>query len=105
ADVCCSALALYRLVLAGRRAGSGGIWQSLAGSFAVSAYATPASRWLITPADSSVARDPAPAEGSAAPIKVGHSDVQKLREAAEDARRWDSKYGGGDWRSSMVPEC
>ncbi|EFL01456.1 sporulation associated protein, partial [Streptomyces sp. SPB78] len=21
------------------------------------------------------------------------------------ARRWDSKYGGGDWRSSMVPEC
>lgn len=31
--------------------------------------------------------------------------MSKLREAAEDARRWDSKYGGGDWRSSMVPEC
>ena len=30
-------------------AGGGGIWQSLAGSFSVSAYATPASRWLITP--------------------------------------------------------
>lgn len=44
-------------------------------------------------------------EGTGAPLKVGHSDVQKLREAAEDARRWDSKYGGGDWRSSMVPEC
>lgn len=100
-----SATDLYRLDLAGRRAGSGGIWQSLAGSFAVSAYATPASRWLITPADSSVARDANPSEGSGAPIKVGHSDVQKLREAAEDARRWDSKYGGGDWRSSMVPEC
>jgi hypothetical protein len=100
-----SATELYRLDLAGRRAGSGGIWQSLAGSFAVSAYATPASRWLITPADSSVARDANPCEGSGAPIKVGHSDVQKLREAAEDARRWDSKYGGGDWRSSMVPEC
>ncbi|MFJ8360807.1 MFS transporter [Streptomyces sp. NPDC093984] len=100
-----SATELYRLDLAGRRAGSGGIWQSLAGSFAVSAYATPASRWLITPADSSVARDPVPGEESGAPIKVGHSDVQKLREAAEDARRWDSKYGGGDWRSSMVPEC
>ncbi|MEU6509203.1 MULTISPECIES: MFS transporter [unclassified Streptomyces] len=100
-----SATELYRLDLAGRRAGSGGIWQSLAGSFAVSAYATPASRWLITPADSSVAREAGSAEGSAAPIKVGHSDVQKLREAAEDARRWDSKYGGGDWRSSMVPEC
>lgn len=43
-----SATELYRLDLAGRRTG-GGIWQSLAGSFAVSAYATPASRWLITP--------------------------------------------------------
>ncbi|UUU23233.1 MFS transporter [Streptomyces sp. DSM 40750] len=100
-----AATELYRLDLAGRRAGSGGIWQSLAGSFAVSAYATPASRWLITPADSSVAREAGAAEGSGSPLKVGHSDVQKLREAAEDARRWDSKYGGGDWRSSMVPEC
>ncbi|MFJ3668133.1 MFS transporter [Streptomyces sp. NPDC090106] len=100
-----SATELYRLDLAGRRAGTGGIWQSLAGSFAVSAYATPASRWLITPADSSVAREVGPDGGAAAALKVGHSDVQKLREAAEDARRWDSKYGGGDWRSSMVPEC
>ncbi|MEV7427636.1 MULTISPECIES: sporulation protein [unclassified Streptomyces] len=148
-----TATELYRLDLAGRRAGSGGIWQSLAGSFSVSAYATPASRWLITPADSSVARDASVAEaargahgaanggqgqhnGQAAPnghggadakpgdakadgknaeakgaeaagevLRVGHSDVAKLREAASDARRWDSKYGGGDWRSSMVPEC
>ncbi|WP_149184023.1 sporulation protein [Streptomyces sp. TRM49041] len=178
-----SATELYRLDLAGRRAGGGGIWQSLAGSFAVSAYATPASRWLITPADPSVERrvtraetadgaatgtgtgpgqGPGPggsgpggagadtgagaaavgkaaggppgaaANGAGAPAgstaattgavvttpvatvdepppeghaRVGHSDVAKLREAAEDARRWDSKYGGGDWRSSMVPEC
>lgn len=170
-----SATDLYRLDLAGRR-GGGGIWQSLAGSFAVSAYATPASRWLISPVDGSVAREPAPpreavaprepvadtapaapAQGptasptpsstglpaqssgetphappapppapgpgpvpvpvlatvpaagavlaDASPQRVGHSDVTKLREAAEDARRWDSKYGGGDWRSSMVPEC
>ncbi|MFC9245043.1 sporulation protein [Streptomyces sp. NPDC057136] len=130
-----SATDLYRLDLAGRR-GGGGIWQSLAGSFSVSAYATPASRWLITPADSSVARDSTAAEAAilgapgaqgalgahgahagvpvqpgpdsvsdASPLRVGHSDVSKLREAAQDARRWDSKYGGGDWRSSMVPEC
>ncbi|MER5205046.1 MFS transporter [Streptomyces sp. NPDC002825] len=106
-----SATDLYRLDLAGRRAG-GGIWQSLAGSFAVSAYATPASRWLITPADPSVEREvprPVAGTGTAAAasehVRVGHSDVAKLREAAEDARRWDSKYGGGDWRSSMVPEC
>ncbi|MFI6862264.1 sporulation protein [Streptomyces sp. NPDC050421] len=197
-----SATELYRLDLAGRRAGSGGIWQSLAGSFSVSAYATPASRWLISPADPSVARasttavaailgkhstqgaqgaagaqgassargvplppgslgpeggsgsgpaqdaskqstatapghraaagpgtslmtghgtTPAPGHGlsipvqpgpdsahsapDVSPLRVGHSDVSKLREAAQDARRWDSKYGGGDWRSSMVPEC
>ncbi|MFE9727552.1 sporulation protein [Streptomyces sp. NPDC005794] len=132
-----SATDLYRLDLAGRR-GGGGIWQSLAGSFAVSAYATPASRWLITPADPSVARDPTAAQAAilgteGAPgaqggvpvqpgpdtaggggsgggvdgllLRVGHNDVAKLREAAQDARRWDSKYGGGDWRSSMVPEC
>ncbi|MFD7629317.1 sporulation protein [Streptomyces sp. NPDC059851] len=195
-DAVRSATDLYRLDLAGRRGGGGGIWQSLAGSFSVSAYATPASRWLISPADSSVAREPAapgpaaaargasgpavpavpptssgsgsgsagvsaaasastaaptanpasvsasvpvpaaaaglssppasavvPATASgetshappvvptvlgvsdASPQRVGHSDVSKLREAAEDARRWDSKYGGGDWRSSMVPEC
>ncbi len=194
-----SATELYRLDLAGRRAGSGGIWQSLAGSFSVSAYATPASRWLISPADPSVARastaavaailgthgtqgargatgaqgassapgtsllsgahgqssgsgsapgqdasgqptatapgrhasaasgtSPLPGHGAqpspghslsipvqpgpdsahdVSPLRVGHSDVSKLREAAQDARRWDSKYGGGDWRSSMVPEC
>ncbi|GAA2967708.1 MULTISPECIES: sporulation protein [Streptomyces] len=134
-----SATDLYRLDPAGRR--GGGIWQSLAGSFAVSAYATPASRWLITPADPSVARDSTAAQdallgtqgapgahgaassagmsagvpaqpgpdtapdASASLLRVGHSDVAKLREAAQDARRWDSKYGGGDWRSSMVPEC
>ncbi|MGW1842629.1 sporulation protein [Streptomyces sp. NPDC001966] len=201
-----SATELYRLDLAGRRAGGGGIWQSLAGSFSVSAYATPASRWLISPADATVERDakaagapafdsqgargahsgagaqsppgkaaqsttavppgasaalnaqaartalgtlgalgtrqapaipaqprpeaaPAPVSTSVpapeststtiitttgatsgpasdiSPLRVGHSDVSKLREAAQDARRWDSKYGGGDWRSSMVPEC
>ncbi|MER7411726.1 MULTISPECIES: sporulation protein [Streptomyces] len=145
-----SATDLYRLDQAGRR-GGGSIWQSLAGSFSVSAYATPTSRWLITPADSSVARhvehledaggsrahavngaaggpDPvderdgddgedlggrdsrqerngqADAAGPAL-LRVGHADVSKLREAADEARRWDSKYGGGDWRSSMVPEC
>ncbi|MGP4113660.1 MFS transporter [Streptomyces sp. 4N509B] len=123
-----AATELYRLDVAPGK----GIWHMLAGSFAVSAYATPISRWLINPADASVAR-PAPggtgaagaagqpgtagALGAAGPRaggagavagvagRVGHSDVNKLREAAAEARRWDSKYGGGDWRSSMVPEC
>ncbi|MFR9676416.1 hypothetical protein [Streptomyces sp. TR06-5] len=124
---------LYRLDVGGRR---GGVWHTLAGSFAVTAYATPVSRWLITPADPTVARQPGsgaeepprqgpqPVHGGELPapegapaargdrrsppartIRVGHADVAKLREAADEARRWDSKYGGGDWRSSMVPEC
>ncbi|WP_069813940.1 MFS transporter [Streptomyces sp. TP-A0874] len=101
-----SATELYRLDVSGRR-GGGSVWQSLAGSFSVSAYATPASRWLINPADNTAGREPAEGEpgGDVPAQRVGHSDVSKLREAAEDARRWDSKYGGGDWRSSMVPEC
>lgn len=119
-----SATDLWKLDLTRRTNGGGSWWDSLAGTFSTSAYATPVSRWLITPADSSVARDaeqeghepvlleldgPAPraalAAGDGRAYRVGHADAAKLREAAEEARRWDSKYGGGDWRSSMVPEC
>jgi hypothetical protein len=95
-----AATELYRLDTAPGK----GIWQTLAGSFAISAYATPTARWLISPADASVAREERRTASGSSP-RVGHSDVSKLREAAEEARRWDSKYGGGDWRSSMVPEC
>ncbi|MBF9068470.1 hypothetical protein [Streptacidiphilus fuscans] len=45
------------------------------------------------------------ADGARGSYRVGHADAAKLRQAAEEARRWDSRYGGGDWRSSMVPEC
>ncbi|WP_107409501.1 MFS transporter [Mangrovactinospora gilvigrisea] len=97
-----SATDLWRVDLGERgSAGGGRYWQSLAGAFSVAAYATPVSRWLITPADGAVARtlqDPSTR-------RVGHADAQKLREAAEDARHWDSKYGGGDWRAGLVPEC
>ncbi|WP_042410545.1 hypothetical protein [Streptacidiphilus carbonis] len=111
-----------------------GWWDNLAGTFSVTAYATPVSRWLITPVDGSVARDASALEpseealriravmgdkqrgqrealrtravvGDGRAYRVGHADAAKLRQAAEEARRWDSRYGGGDWRSSMVPEC
>ncbi|MEV6978219.1 MFS transporter [Kitasatospora sp. NPDC093806] len=101
-----SATDLWRVDLDLRRGPGGGRWSdSLAGTFSVSAYATPVSRWLITPADGSVARELPRAPAEAGSYRVGHSDAAKLREAAQEARRWDSKYGGGDWRSSMVPEC
>ncbi|MEV4560426.1 MFS transporter [Kitasatospora sp. NPDC049285] len=98
-----SATELWRVDLDLRRGPGGGRWSdSLAGTFSVAAYATPVSRWLITPADGSVAREAVP---DLSGYRVGHADAAKLREAAQEARRWDSKYGGGDWRSSMVPEC
>ncbi|MFJ1796207.1 MFS transporter [Kitasatospora griseola] len=98
-----SATELWRVDLDLRRGPGGGRWSdSLAGTFSVAAYATPVSRWLIAPADGSVARETAP---DLSGYRVGHADAAKLREAAQEARRWDSKYGGGDWRSSMVPEC
>ncbi|MFJ8627600.1 MFS transporter [Kitasatospora sp. NPDC093550] len=101
-----SATDLWRVDLDLRRGPGGGRWSdSLAGTFSVAAYATPVSRWLITPADGSVAREVPRSPSEASSYRVGHSDAAKLREAAQEARRWDSKYGGGDWRSSMVPEC
>ncbi len=105
-DAVRSATDLWRVDLDLRRGPGGGRWSdSLAGTFSVAAYATPVSRWLITPADGSVAREVPRAPAETGSYRVGHSDAAKLREAAQEARRWDSKYGGGDWRSSMVPEC
>ncbi|MCC9309058.1 MFS transporter [Kitasatospora sp. RB6PN24] len=133
ADAVRSATDLWRVDLELRRGAGGGRWSdALAGTFSAAAYTTPVSRWLINPADGSVARgeptdaspggpaappagagasQPPPAPGRGNPQgrgrrgRVGQADAAKLREAAQEARRWDSKYGGGDWRSSMVPEC
>ncbi|MEU4493046.1 sporulation protein [Streptomyces sp. NPDC023998] len=66
-------------------------------SFAVSAFAAPVTRWLVTPAD-----ETADLSGGR---QVGCSDLDELRDAAEHARRWDSKYGGGNWKASSVTEC
>ncbi|MFH8385446.1 MFS transporter [Kitasatospora sp. NPDC018058] len=106
ADAVRSATDLFRVDLDLRRGPGGGRWSdSLAGTFSVAAYATPVSRWLINPADGSVAREVPRSPSESSSYRVGQSDAAKLREAAQEARRWDSKYGGGDWRSSMVPEC
>lgn len=65
--------------------------------FAVSAFATPVTRWLVTPADETA--------DHAGGRRVGRSDLDELRAAADDARRWDSKYGGGSWRANSVTTC
>ncbi|WP_327177478.1 sporulation protein [Streptomyces sp. NBC_01335] len=68
-----------------------------ASGFAVSAFTTPVTRWLVTPADDT--------SGHRGGRQVGRADLAELREAAEDARRWDSRYGGGSWKADSVTAC
>lgn len=65
--------------------------------FAVSAYATPVMRWMTTPADPAVTH-----QGGQ---RVGRGDVEDLWQAAEEARLWDSRYGGGNGKANSVTEC
>jgi hypothetical protein len=65
---------------------------------AMAGWATPIRRWLTEPAD--------PVAAHAGTLRrVGHADVANLLSAAEDARLWDSRYGGGNWRSSAILAC
>lgn len=61
-------------------------------------WTTPVRRWLTASAD--------PHAGHAGTVRqVGAADVAELLAAAGDARRWDSRYGGGNWRSCAVLDC
>ncbi|MFE6768077.1 sporulation protein [Streptomyces fimicarius] len=68
-----------------------------ASGFAVSAFTTLVTRWLVAPADETAHHSGGD--------QVGRADLGELREAAADARRWDSKYGGGNWRADSVTVC
>ncbi|MGW2546215.1 hypothetical protein ACWC5I_36455, partial [Kitasatospora sp. NPDC001574] len=63
----------------------------------VAAFTTPTMRWLAQPAD-----DPVAQNGTG---RVGQHDVDQLWAAAAQAQVWDSRLGGGDWRSSQVLAC
>lgn len=65
---------------------------------AMAGWTTPIRRWLATPADPLAAH-------TGTMLRVGAADVAELLSAAEDARRWDSRYGGGNWRSSAILDC
>lgn len=69
----------------------------LTAGFAVGAAQLPLTRWLAEPRDETVA--------SFAGRRIGQGDVAELWAAADDARRWDSRFGGGDWRTSAVAQC
>ncbi|MEU8926686.1 sporulation protein [Kitasatospora sp. NPDC048545] len=68
-----------------------------ASPFALTAYGPAAMRWMAVPAD--------PPHARVAGARVGRADILELRAAADEARRWDSKFGGGNWRASMVTDC
>ncbi|MGW1641490.1 sporulation protein [Streptomyces lavendulae] len=67
------------------------------GPLAIAAYQTPVNRWLANPTDT-----PLPRQGGQ---RVGRADLDELWLAADDARRWDSKFGGGNVMASSVVEC
>lgn len=65
-------------------------------TFAVSAFATPFTRWLIDPAEPTRARDAGPV------VDQGH--ITELRKAADNARLWDSRFGGANRKSTSLTE-
>lgn len=65
---------------------------------AVSDWAIPVRRWQTNPADPTAAH-------TGTTRHVGATDVADLLGAAEEARRWDSRFGGGYWRSSAIRHC
>ncbi|MFE9801599.1 sporulation protein [Streptomyces goshikiensis] len=71
--------------------------QLISNGLAIAALATPATRWLTKPTDAPVSH-----EGGR---QVGRSDLDELWRAADEARLWDSRYGGGNWKANSVTEC
>ncbi|MFF4104292.1 sporulation protein [Streptomyces sp. NPDC001903] len=71
--------------------------QLISNGFAIAAFTTPVTRWLAKPADAPTAH-----RGSR---QVGRSDLDELWKAADEARLWDSRFGGGNWKASSVTEC
>lgn len=71
--------------------------QLISTGFAIAAFATPVTRWLAKPTDA-----PTSHEGGR---QVGRSDLDELWKAADEARLWDSRFGGGNWKASSVTEC
>lgn len=71
--------------------------QLISNGFAIAAFATPVTRWLAKPT--------APPIAHTGSRRVGRSDLTELWQAADDARAWDSRFGGGNWKASSVTDC
>ncbi|MCY0929012.1 sporulation protein [Streptomyces sp. H27-H1] len=69
--------------------------------FAIGAYAVPTTRWLAVPDDTG----PAPRISHPGARRVGRADLAELWDASQEARGWDSKFGGGNWKAGAVSDC
>ncbi|MGH3313115.1 MAG: sporulation protein [Streptomyces sp.] len=65
-------------------------------AFAVSAFVTPVTRWLVEPVESTQAHT-----GN---LTVGRSHIDELKQAADAARMWDSRYGCAGWKTKSLSE-
>lgn len=62
--------------------------------FTATAFTEPFTRWLVSPTEGIT-------QGSGAQ-RVGRAEIEELREMAESARRWDSRFGGTTWKSQSI---
>lgn len=62
--------------------------------FAVSAFSEPVTRWLVSPTEPPIARS--------GRVLVGPAHIEELRDAADAARVWDSRFGGSGWKSQSL---
>lgn len=62
--------------------------------FVVSAFSEPVTRWLVSPTE--------PVAAQSGRTSVGRAHIEELREAADSARVWDSRFGGSGWKSQSL---
>lgn len=62
--------------------------------FAISAFTDPVTRWLVAPAE--------PLLTGSGGVSVGAAHLAELREAADSARIWDSRFGGSGLKSRSL---
>ncbi|MDI3404959.1 sporulation protein [Streptomyces cavernicola] len=77
--------------------------------FAASAFSEPVTRWLVSPAEPASGGLPAAGAMAAEPVlapggrlPVGRAHIEELREVADSARRWDSRFGGAATKSRSI---
>ncbi|MCQ8772064.1 sporulation protein [Streptomyces telluris] len=67
-----------------------------AAPFAASAFSEPVTRWLVSPTE--------PMKPSSGVYALGRAHIEELRAAADNARTWDSRFGGALWKSHSLTE-